>query len=395
VSSASVTTGTRLDAEELVRAAREAVGLEEFGTVDPHDSLHRLVDSLNTEAHLTAAGAAAKRAGLIRVLCNRLLLHHEFVSNPAIARERIRSPIVILGLPRSGTTKLQRMIGADPAMQKLPFWRLLYPVRALTPGPGSDRDRRIAAAEALVATVREHNPALYAAHPMIAQEPDEEYFAMELSFQAHLNTSSFHTPSYGAWLDAQDFDNWYVWLKKLLQYVQHVDGGAGRPWVLKAPHHLGYLPVLAKHFPDATIVHCHREPAICIASFCAMIYASRVSSSDRARPEDVGHYSLQSYGRRIDAYLRDRPQVEQHNPFVDLRYAEIVERAEESIARCYRAAKIELSAPSRQAMRAWETGNAQHKHGAHRYALADFGLTQAAVAAVFRDYSARFAAYLS
>ncbi len=104
-------------------------------TSDPRESLHRLVQSLNEEARLTDEGVASKRASLIRVLSNRLLLHDEFVKNPRIADERISGPITILGLPRSGTTKLHRMIAADPRMQKLPLWKLLYPVRALTPGP--------------------------------------------------------------------------------------------------------------------------------------------------------------------------------------------------------------------------------------------------------------------
>jgi Sulfotransferase family len=395
MSAADAATATRLDAEEMIRAARQTAGLTEFGEINPHESLHRLVESLNTEACLTEAGAMAKRASLIRVLCNRLLLHHEYETHPRIAQERIGSPIVILGLPRSGTTKLQRMIGADPNMQKLPFWRMLYPVRALTTGPGTDRERRIAAAEAFVNAIRERNPAMYAGHPMLALEPDEEYFAMEMSFQAHINTSSFHTPSYGAWLDAQNFDNWYVWLKKFLQFVQWSDGSSNNPWVLKAPHHLAHLPLLLKHFPDATIVHCHRDTSVCIASFCALLMAARQASSHRARPEDIGQYVLHIYGRRIDAYLRDRPAAESRTPFVDVPYADIVNRAAGVIDRCYAATGIELSDASRRAMLAWQAANAQHKHGAHRYSLADYCLTEAEVAARFRHYSARFASHLS
>jgi len=384
-----------LDPGELIDAARSATGLRDFGEPDPRESLRELARALNTEARLTAAGVTAKRASLLRVLSNRLLLQEELRRHPQIAAERILRPIVILGLPRSGTTKLHRMIAVDPAMQKLPLWRLMYPVRALTPGPGSDRERRIAATEAFVEALRTRSPALYAGHPMVAREPDEEYFGMELSFLAHINTSSFHAPSYESWLDAQDFDSWYYWLERLLQYVQYDEHASGRPWVLKAPHHLGYLPQLIRRFPDTTIVHCHRDPAVVVASFCALLQASRETTSEHVRPEEIGRYALRAYSRRIAAYLRDRPLAERTNAFVDVSYHDIVHDAPAVIQRIYAASGNELSPDAVEAMRGWEAANAQHKHGQHRYSLGDFGLSAAAVAEVFEEYARRFASYLN
>ena len=383
-----------LDPQQLIGASQQATGLTDFGEVDPRDSLWTLTRALNEEAGLTADGLSAKRASLIRVLCNRLLLQEAFTRNPRIGEETIVSPLVILGLPRSGTTKLHRMIAADPVMQKLPLWRLMYPVKALAPGPGNDIENRIAATEAFVDAIRTRNPSMFAAHPMLALEPDEEYFAMEISFQAQLNTSSFHTPSYQAWLDAQSFDNWYAWLKKYLQYVQFSDAGAGRPWVLKAPHHLAYLPLLFKYFPDATVIHCHREPLSAVASFCGLIHAARLGTSTRNEPNAVGRYSLDMNARRLERYLQDRAELENQHHFVDLAYGDIVHNARAAIARCYAAATLTISAASMAAMLAWEEANAQHKHGQHRYNLRDFGLAEAEVLDAFRDYTARFAQYL-
>jgi hypothetical protein len=383
-----------LDAGDLLAAAHQATGLTDFGEIDPHESLQRLVQSLNSEASLTEAGAAGKRVSLIRVLCNRLLLHDALVRNPRIADEVITKPIVILGLPRSGTTKLHRMIASDPGIQKLPLWRLMYPVRALSHDPGNDVEQRVAATQLFVDAIKQRAPAMYAAHPMLPLEPDEEYFAMELSFQAQINTSSFHTPSYEAWLNGQNFDNWYGWLKKLLQFVQHEQRGAGKPWILKAPHHLGYLPLLFQHFPDATIAHCHRNVLEIVPSFCALIHASRVSTSPQASPEATGRYTLRAYTARMRAYLRDRPLAEQQHAFVDIPYQDIVRDALTVIRRCYAAAGIPLSDAAVQAMQLWEAGNEQHKHGQHRYQLADFGLTDTEVRTAFQDYSTRFATCL-
>jgi hypothetical protein len=380
-------------AEEMIAAARSAAGLEDFGDPDPAISLRALVRSLNEESFLTPAGAQAKRASLVRVLANRLLLQHAVESTPAVAKERIRPPLVILGLPRSGTTKLHRMIAADPVMQKLPLWRLLYPVRALT-HVTSDEDPRIAAARQFVEVMRQRTPDAYAAHPMDALEPDEEYFGMELSFLSHLNTSSFHAPAYERWLDGQSFQSWYTWLERLLQYVQHFEQGSGRPWVLKAPHHLGYLPLLFERFPGTTIVHCHRDPVTAVASFCALLRASRRSTSSRDDPHEVGRYVMRIYGGRMQRYLRDRAALEPHERFIDVPYREIVASTEDVIRRCYAAAGIELPESSLAEMRRWEARNEQHRHGRHSYELADFGLTTDAIASAFGDYQRRFAAFI-
>jgi len=389
---ASSASGSRLDAEELLAEACSATGLSDLGDPDPRESLRQLVASLNDEAALTPVGVAGKRAGLIRVLANRLWLNDAFRRDPQLAAERIRSPIVILGLPRSGTTKLHRMIAADPGMQKLPLWRLLNPVRALAPAPpGSTVDARVAAAQQFVEALRTRSPDTFAAHPMDALEPDEEYFGMELSFLSHLNTSSFHTPSYEAWLNAQSFAPWYHWLERLLQYAQHSDGASGRPWVLKAPHHLGYLQLLFAQFPDATVVHCHRDPTTAVASFCALLQASRRSTSSRVDAHAIGQYVMRSYGQRMQRYLSDRTTLERHHRFVDLPYPEIVKDAPSAIAQCYAAAGLPLSASSLEAMKSWESQNRQHGHGRHQYELADFGLTTADVERAFGAYAARFA----
>ena len=386
---------SHLDSRELLAAAEKATDLRDYGEIDPRPSLQALVQSINEEALLNDATLDSKRLSLIRVLCNRLLLQDEIRSNPRIEAEVIRKPIVILGLPRSGTTKLHRMIAADPAMQKLPLWKLFFPVKALTPGPGTDIERRIAATEAAVRIIQETNPEQYAGHPMMALEPDEEYFGMELSFQAHINTSSIYTPSYERWLETQDFTNWYIWLRKFLQYQQYVAGGAGRPWVLKAPHHLGFLPLLFRFFPDATVVHCHRDPVTTVTSFCALLGAARGKSSDHYRADEVGPYILRIYRKRMRDYLRDRAALEKTHPFVDLDYRRILTDAPRVIAECYAAADIALDPAGVAAMRAWEVANEQHKHGQHKYSLDGYGITATDIRDAFHDYNERFGAYLS
>jgi hypothetical protein len=381
-----------LDFSEIVAAARTTSGLNDIDVPDLFEALNVLIKSLNTEGHLTPAGMAGKRAGLLRSLANRFRLERTLELHPEIKNEDISGPIVIIGLPRSGTTKLHRMIAADPGLQKLPLWKLLNPVPIGNFAQG-EPDPRIAIAEVFEKTMRETQPDLYAAHPMAALEPDEDVFALEVTGRNYINCSTVPATSYKAWLDKQPFDGVYRLLRHFLQVVQYFDRGAGKPWVLKAPQHMGFLPLIFDVFPQATIVHCHRPVAVSVASYAAMITVARKSSCSVADPFDVGQYALTFWSDLTERYLRDRTNLEMRHKFIDLSYRDIVNNGIESVSRIYATAGLEMSNESRESMLAWEHANAQHKHGRHRYELADAGLTEQDIATAFSGYTAKFSDY--
>jgi hypothetical protein len=151
---------------------------------------------------------------------------------------------------------------------------------------------------------------------------------------------------------------------------------------------------LFKHFPDAVVVHCHRDPAVAIASFSGLLLASRRSTSRGSVPAEVGAYCLKYCSQRLNDYLRDRADLEQDHCFVDVPYGEIVRDASGVIRRIYQAAGLPLTEEALKAMRAWEVANSQHKHGSHRYAFSDFDLDEARIADATRPYTRRFADYL-
>jgi Sulfotransferase family len=381
-----------LDADELIGVARSATGLERFGEPDVREPLAVLVDSLNREANLTPKGEAGRRSALLRALGNRLRLNDAIVRNPRIELEVIAKPLVILGLQRSGTTKLQRLLASDPGMQKMPLWRLLQPVPAQSAPPGQP-DPRIAQAEEYVAAMRQNAPEMYAAHPAYATQADEEVYVMEIAFLANINATAYRAPSFDAWLRGQSYRSWYVWFKRLLQYVQYTDGAAGRPWVLKAPHHMSFLPLLFEFFPDAVVVHTHRDPVIAVSSFASLALAARRSNQFTADAREAGRYCLDYCASRIKTYMHDRAALGGENRFVDVSYRDVVANADSAVHEIYQAAGLELTAAALDAMHAWEKDFAQHKHGAHQYGLEDFGLDKAEIDAAFSEYTRRFGRY--
>jgi hypothetical protein len=381
--------------DALLKAAIQRTGIERADLSRLKEGLDVLTESMRSEARLSPAGERSQHAALIAMLSNRLRLDALFAAHPAIEREVIPGPIVIVGLPRSGTTKLHRLLAVDEQFQWLPLWRILNPA-PMHAGvlPADERDPRIAIAEAFVDDLRRNHPDFHAGHPMEAMAADEEVFMADLVLRGWNPCYSLHVPSYQRWLEAQDFSVWYAQLRRLLQLFQWQDGAQGKTWLLKTCEHLGYLPHLLSVFPRATVVHCHRDPVTSVASLAALTAASRRMHSEDAPMDEAGRFVIEHLSRQMRAYLWARAELEGDHRFVDVAYKEIVGDILPAIERIYDAARIPLSAATRTQMRAWERANPADKHGRHRYSLSDTGLTEREVRESFGDYLQRFAPFL-
>ena len=381
----------KLNADELIATAQAMTGLNDFDAPDIRESLTTLVMSLNEEAALTPEAILAKRGSLLRALCNRLKLANAVHYAPQFENEIITRPVFVIGLQRSGTTKLHRVLAADDAIQKLPLWRLLEPVKQLAAG---EEDNRLENARSFVKGMQSASPEAYAAHPMYADQPDEEVFVMELAFLANINATAFRAPSYNDWLNKQDFESWYVWFRRLLKYIQYTDGKSGQQWILKAPHHLGFLPLLFKYFPDAIVVNCHRDPLVAVPSFAALAAAARRSTSNSVDNAEVGRYCLDYCKSRLDTYLKDRDQLGRENQFLDISYREVKDDVIKVVQRVYQSADIPFTSQTRAAIQRWETEFAQHKHGKHSYSASEYAMDEDEMLAAFAEYRDRFAEYI-
>ena len=378
----------RLDLQSIIEAGSAATGLSDMGEPDIVPGLQVLIDSYINDAHLHAQGVENQRQALIGLVANRLRIADALKRNPEIREQQIRGPIIITGLARSGTTKLQRMMASDPQLRWLPLWRLLHPM-PLGPIPPGAEDPRIALTEQVSAAMREHFPDFYAGHPMNATEPDEEVIMADLALRSSYNSHALRIPAFDTWMKQQDHGVWYRFLHTMLQIFQW-QGVAGKIWLLKAPSHLAYLQPLFAVFPQATIVHCHRDPVATTASMAKLVYAARRMSSDFDDHDELGRFIVGWWSWKMQRYMQQRPLLETQHRFVDVAYREITGNTTAAIERIYEAAGIELSAGARRAMLDWEVANPPGKHGKHSYSLEDFGVHAAQTRAAFADYLARF-----
>jgi hypothetical protein len=374
----------RFDAEALVQEARQISDLDDFGDPSHRELLDRLVDSLREEAGLNAAGRAIQRQRLLDILVTRARVEAAFARHPEIADETIGAPLVICGLPRTGTTMLHRVIAEDPAFDAARWYEVRFPAPFAGWRPDAP-DARIAAAEEEVRMTLEMDP-------FDATGPDEEIMLLEQSFYSRTPESYAHIPSFSAWLDAQDQSPGYRYLARLLQYLQwqhRLQGRARERWVLKSPHHLGYLENLFETFPDATVIQTHRDPLQSIPSICSLCFALETMGCDSPDPKATGAHWSAVWAEALERAMAYR-DAGHDGRFLDVWYLDSVRDPLSVVRRIYDFIGKELTPIAEDEMRQWTEENAREKRAAHAYSLEQFGLDEASIARDFAAYRERY-----
>jgi hypothetical protein len=384
---------TSLALEELLAEANAKAGRSRFDDEAFREPLARLLHSLDREANLSPVGRATQHARIVESLVMRHGLEQHEARFPEIGREEIAAPLVIVGLARTGTTMLHRLLSCDPGLHAARWWEVRFPA----PFPGDDGrgpDPRIAEARAQVAWILEHQPVLAAIHPWDAEGPDEDIMLMEHSFLSHVPESGANLPSYRAWLDRQDFRPAYALLRRLLQFLQWQKrrrGETAERWVLKTPMHLGFLELLFETFPGAQVIQTHRDPLETIPSVASMYLALWGLATEKPDPLEVGRQALERYAGALRRCLAARERLPAER-FADVSYREVARDPVGAVRRIYASFGRALSPAAESAMAAWVAKNPREHRPPHEYAMETFGYTREELAREFADYRARFTA---
>ncbi|GAT02808.1 uncharacterized protein RMCFA_2920 [Mycolicibacterium fortuitum subsp. acetamidolyticum] len=378
--------GANLDLtpEALLTTAAERSGLEDFGDPAFRERLGVLCTALRDEAHLCDTGLAIAFEQLVGNLVNRLRLEALISDHPEIEDIEIQRPIIICGLPRTGTTHLHNLLAADPSLRYLPYWESLEPV----PAPGEDtpqpRRDRCGAGLDLVNTSL---PEFRRMHDMTVEHAHEEIQLLANDISGMLFETTYYVPSFVAHYKAHDQGASYAYVKRSLQAMQWLRGGTR--WVLKSPQHLEQFPTLVATFPDATFVVTHRDPVEVTLSMMTMIcYATRMAV---ARP-DVAKLTGHWLGRIDDLLagcIRDR-EVLPAGQSIDVRFDDFMADERGTLAAIYRLADQPFGDDVRAAMTDFLTEHPRGRYGGVIYDAADLHLDPAALAERFRGYRERF-----
>jgi hypothetical protein len=379
---------TSLQPDELMEAAVAETGLDDFGPTDFVDRLEILCDSLRGEAGLNNAGLLAQALFLGGLLRNRLLLEDLLTRHPEILDEQIARPIVICGLPRTGTTHLHNLISCDPALRSLPYWESLEPVLADSERPAAGaQDPRLERTDVALSFVNTAMPEFKRMHEMTVDHVHEEIQLLAIDFSTMLFETIAPIPSWRDHYLARDQRPSYGYLKKILQALQWLRGGSR--WVLKSPQHLEQFSALLDVFPDATFVVTHRDPVSVTASMLTMLAYSARLGHDPVDLEWIGRYwsdrlegMLQSCVRHRDVLPADRT--------IDMHFDAFMADDVAMVRRIYDLADQPFTDDVASSMAQFMEDHPRGRHGGVLYDLAEFGLDRTQLRESFAFYVDRF-----
>jgi len=423
----------RLDPEDLKRAAYRRTGLDDFGDASFEEPLAILVEAIESETPLSAFGRIATRQHLLSLLESRLRLEDLIRRHPEILEEPIERPIIIAGLPRTGTTHLFNLLSRDPSLAWLPYWESLEPFPRPDEKPGRDgRDPRLARCARSLDFLERMAPLFPAMHEFTVEGPHEEIQLLALQLSTQLFEASYFVPSYGRWYRETDQTPAYAYLKRSLQALQFLrsreheregeggpapapgagsergfgrdsghepgdagasmgggDGRSGQRWLLKTPQHLENLGPLVRTFPDASFIQTHRDPVRITASLATMIaYGARMQQR-RPDPRVIGPYWAGRVEDMLRASVDDRHLLPPAR-VMDLRFDEFMKDMEGSVERIFAFCDQPFGEATVRRVRAFLDDNPKGKHGSVDYRLDDLGLDPAERREALRFYVERF-----
>lgn len=384
-----------LSATALLNDAKNASGLHDYGSLEFVAGLEVLVAAINTEAQLTGENAARFRLELLRLLENRLRMQRDLKAHPEILAEEILPPVFITSLPRTGSTKLHRMLAASGDFHSMKFWQA-YNFAPFTPWPIAQPDARIAVAERYLVWMKQRSPLFANGHPMYTEETEEEQVLLDAGFNSlYQHAAHLNVPSYIQWVLAQDPCSMLEDIRRILQYMQwqHFKG-LRRRWILKTPCLLGTESALAQVFPGMDFIVTHRAPELVMASVAALFCGVLQLFNDAVDKRMAGAVMVANFGETVKRHLQWRAEYPAAK-VLDLRFEEIVADEWNTLSRLYEFLGMPFTDMSRDNIRQWLAMDAARREPSQKFSLAEFGLDAPTVNNAFAAYSARYHSYLS
>ena len=380
---------TDLSVDAICEAAIVQTGLDDFGPEDFRVRLDVQLEEMNADPERTGLGRMLMFGDCLRYAANRLRIRELLKEHPEILDIEIEKPVIVIGLPRSGTTNLVNLLAADSRFRSMPLWESYEPVpdpQETTPPDGVDP--RWARCQAKWEAMQVGAPFVAAMHPMNPDHVHEEIELMLPDFSSYNLEWVARAPRWRDHYLAHDQTAQYAYAKTVLQIMQWY-----RPrerWVLKSPQHLEQIGPLMATFPDASIVVTHRDPVAVVQSTITMVTYGARTAYRTPDPEWNRDYWIDRIGRLLDSSIRDRHLLPADR-ITDVYFHEYMADEMGTLQRIYDAAGIEFTTTARAEVAAHQAAHPRGKEGRVVYDLrGDFSITPEEVRTRYTNYMNTF-----
>lgn len=368
----AIGTKIKIDKDLLIKAARKNTGLHDLGKDFWEEPLERLIFSVNNEAQLHPVGRFITQKRLENLLCVRLRSESFFKKYPEILEQPLYPVMVIIGLQRTGTTKLHRILAGDPDNRSLSSWEALNP--APINGEVKSGEKRIKIARLNENALKIMSPGFFAIHPVEHLAPEEDVLLLDVSFLSTTAEAIMNVPSYSEWLEKTDQSPAYEYLVKLMKLLQWQQ--PAKRWVLKTPHHLEFLDLADKYFEDVHFIWTHRDVHQAIPSFLSMVAHSRILFSNQVNAGEVAQHWVRKIGYMLTRAMEYRQKNAGNKQITDVLYNNLVTDSKSILNKIYQNQNLGISPELQQKFDFSEKLNPRGKYGIHHYAHEDFGIDQ-------------------
>ena len=372
-------TKIRLDKDDLIKSAIRSTGLNDFGPDFWDEPLERLINSINEEANLHPIGQFISKKRLANLLATRLKAEWWFKKEPGILDQPLYPVLLIAGLQRTGTTKLQRLLSVDPDTRSLLSWEALNPAPPIT-----GKDKRISIARTSERALKYMAPGFFAIHPVEHQAQEEDILLLDVSFLSTTPEATMHVPSYADWLEQTDQSLAYEYGAKLLKLLQWQ-----RPavrWVLKSPHHLEFFDLIDKNYGDVYYLWTHRDLKACVPSFLSMASHSRSIFSDTVNINSVTDHWMNKTKYMLDKAMSFRKRNQDTDRFIDIHYDAFINYPLQTLKSIYLKTGMPMNKDLETQLDSSDKENTKGKYGSHHYDIDDFGITETHINTHYTDY---------
>jgi hypothetical protein len=385
----------KLDPHKLIKTV-----VKELELIKTHGFTSQEIDEITKHVHLYLNSISAT-ADLS--MCGRIFLSFEAKSN---IRERLRvelyhklypetkdieinDPIVITGLPRTGSTILARLMACDKKrLRPMMFWESNRPAPVLDNDGNIIKTGEKQAAEELKAltwTV----PNLKIIHLLDNNEPEECVFIQRQYFLNWMSALTFNIPAYKSYLMSEEgkkeVANSYKYHKKALQVLTSTDKlrkqDMSRRWLLKSPYHMFAADAIMEEYPNVKFVCLHRDPLTVFPSFSSLEELGMSVYANHIEPAFVGKEVTEVLTLGLNTFENFRQQqCNDQNRFLDIRYEDIVDTPIDVVKKIYKFAGLDdLDTDTENIMIEYLRLNPQNKFGEHKYSLTEYSIDAEAV----------------